>query len=146
MNTILTIGYEGAVIDDFIATLELVEVEVLIDIRDIPVSRKRGFSKNALADALSSARPGARREMLETYIKRVEDLENISYSFDGVERAYAIQAGREIRVMVKSDEVTDEVASVLSRDIAKKIEEELSYPGQVKVTVIRETRSVGVAK
>lgn len=98
------------------------------------------------ADALSSARPGARREMLESYIKRVEDLEKISYSFSGVEKAFAIQAGREVRVMVKSDEVSDENAMILSRDIAKKIEEELSYPGQVKVTVIRETRAVGVAK
>ncbi|MBN1113985.1 MAG: ribonuclease Y [Oligoflexia bacterium] len=98
------------------------------------------------ADALSSARPGARREMLESYIKRVEDLEKISYSFSGVERAYAIQAGREIRVMVKSDQVNDEAAANLSRDIAKKIEDELSYPGQVRVTVIRETRAVGVAK
>lgn len=98
------------------------------------------------ADALSSARPGARREMLESYIKRVEDLEKISYSFPGVEKAFAIQAGREVRVMVKSEDVTDESAVTLSRDIAKKIEEELSYPGQIRVTVIRETRAVGVAK
>jgi ribonuclease Y len=98
------------------------------------------------ADALSSARPGARREMLESYIKRVEDLEKISYSFPGVEKAFAIQAGREVRVMVKSDDVSDENAVTLSRDIAKKIEEELSYPGQIRVTVIRETRAVGVAK
>ncbi len=98
------------------------------------------------ADALSSARPGARREMLESYVKRVEDLEKISHSFPGVEKAFAIQAGREIRVMVKSDEITDEAAVVLSRDIAKKIEDDLSYPGQIKVTVIRETRAVGVAK
>jgi len=98
------------------------------------------------ADAISSARPGARREMLESYIKRVEDLEKISYSFPGVEKAFAIQAGREVRVMVKSDEVNDENAVILSRDIAKKIEDDLSYPGQVKVTVIRETRAVGVAK
>ena len=98
------------------------------------------------ADALSSARPGARREMLESYIKRVEDLEKISYSFSGVEKAFAIQAGREVRVMVKSEEISDENAIVLSRDIAKKIEEDLSYPGQIRVTVIRETRAVGVAK
>jgi len=98
------------------------------------------------ADAISSARPGARREMLESYIKRVEDLEKISYSFPGVEKAFAIQAGREVRVMVKSEEVNDETAVTLSRDIAKKIEEELSYPGQIRVTVIRETRAVGVAK
>jgi ribonuclease Y len=98
------------------------------------------------ADAISSARPGARREMLESYIKRVEDLEKISYSFPGVEKAFAIQAGREVRVMVKSEEVNDETAVTLSRDIAKKIEEDLSYPGQIRVTVIRETRAVGVAK
>jgi ribonucrease Y len=98
------------------------------------------------ADAISSARPGARREMLESYIKRVEELEKISYSFAGVEKAFAIQAGREVRVMVKSDEVNDESAVTLSRDIAKKIEEDLSYPGQIRVTVIRETRAVGVAK
>ncbi len=98
------------------------------------------------ADALSSARPGARREMLESYVKRVEDLEKISHSFAGVEKAFAIQAGREIRVMVKSDEISDDAAVVLSRDIAKKIEEDLSYPGQIRVTVIRETRAVGVAK
>lgn len=98
------------------------------------------------ADALSGARPGARREMLESYVKRVEDLEKIAYSFTGVEKAFAIQAGREVRVMVKSEEISDEGAIVISRDIAKKIEEELSYPGQVRVTVIRETRAVGVAK
>jgi len=98
------------------------------------------------ADALSSARPGARREMLESYIKRVEDLEKIACSFAGVEKAFAIQAGREVRVMVKSEEVNDETAVVLSRDIAKKIEDDLSYPGQIRVTVIRETRAVGVAK
>jgi ribonucrease Y len=98
------------------------------------------------ADALSSARPGARREMLESYVKRVEDLEKISTSFAGVDKAFAIQAGREVRVMVKSEEISDESAVVLSRDIAKKIEEDLSYPGQIKVTVIRETRAVGVAK
>ncbi|MEI6092232.1 MAG: ribonuclease Y [bacterium] len=98
------------------------------------------------ADALSGARPGARREMLESYVKRVEDLEKIAYSFEGVEKAFAIQAGREVRVMVKSEEISDEGAIVISRDIAKKIEEELSYPGQVRITVIRETRAVGVAK
>jgi ribonucrease Y len=98
------------------------------------------------ADALSSARPGARREMLESYIKRVEDLENIANSFEGVDKAFAIQAGREVRVIVNSENISDELAVVLSRDIAKKIEEDLSYPGQVRVTVIRETRAVGMAK
>jgi ribonuclease Y len=98
------------------------------------------------ADALSGARPGARREMVESYVQRVDDLEKVANSFHGVEKCFAIQAGREIRVMVKSDQISDEDALVLSRDIAKKIEEELSYPGQVKITVIRETRAVGVAK
>lgn len=98
------------------------------------------------ADALSGARPGARREMLETYVKRLEDLEGIANLFSGVEKSYAIQAGRELRVIVKSDKVSDEDAVVLSQEIAKKIENELSYPGQVKVTVIRETRSVEYAK
>lgn len=98
------------------------------------------------ADALSGARPGARREVLEAYVKRVEDLERISNSFTGVEKAYAIQAGREIRVMVQNDEVDDAEANILSKDIAKKIEEEMTYPGQIKVTVIRETRSTEYAK
>jgi len=98
------------------------------------------------ADALSAARPGARREMLETYVKRLEELEKISYSFPGVSKAYAIQAGREIRVMVENEEITDADAVMLSRDIARKIENELSYPGQIKVTVIRETRAVDYAK
>lgn len=98
------------------------------------------------ADALSGARPGARREVLEAYVKRVEDLERISNSFIGVEKAYAIQAGREIRVMVLNDEIDDAQATVLSKDIAKKIEEEMTYPGQIKVTVIRETRSTEYAK
>jgi len=98
------------------------------------------------ADALSGARPGARREVLETYIKRIEDLERISASFAGVEKAYAIQAGREIRVIVDSAKVDDAYEVVLARDIAKKIESEMSYPGQIKVTVIRETRAVDYAK
>jgi ribonuclease Y len=98
------------------------------------------------ADALSGARPGARKEMLETYVKRLEDLERIAGSFPGIEKSYAIQAGREIRIIVESTRVTDDESVVLSRDIAKKIESELSYPGQIKVTVIRETRAVEYAK
>jgi len=98
------------------------------------------------ADALSGARPGARREMLETYVKRLEDIERISQSFSGVEKSYAIQAGREIRVMVHPDRISDEDSVILSRDIARKIEKELTYPGQIKVTVIRETRAVDLAK
>ncbi len=98
------------------------------------------------ADALSGARPGARREMLETYVKRLEDLEKIAQSFQGVEKSYAIQAGREIRVMVQPDRISDEASAILSRDIARKIEKELIYPGQIKVTVIREMRAVEIAK
>ena len=98
------------------------------------------------ADALSGARPGARREMLETYVKRLEELEKIGTSFDGVDSCYAIQAGREVRVMVSSDQVSDAHAHVLARDIATKIESEMTYPGQIKVNVIRETRAVGYAK
>ena len=98
------------------------------------------------ADALSGARPGARREMLETYVKRLEELERIGTSFAGVECCYAIQAGREIRVMVSSDKVSDAHSHVLARDIAQKIEGEMTYPGQIKVNVIRETRAIGYAK
>jgi len=98
------------------------------------------------ADAVSAARPGARRETLETYIKRLEKLENIADSFEGVEKAYAIQAGREIRIMVKPDRVDDLNAVRIAREIVKKIEEEMEYPGQIKVTVIRETRAVDYAK
>lgn len=98
------------------------------------------------ADALSGARPGARREILETYIKRLEDLERISMEFEGVEKTYAIQAGREIRVLVQNSRVNDDQAFILSRDIARKIEDELTYPGQIKVTVIRETRAVEFAR
>ncbi len=98
------------------------------------------------ADALSGARPGARREMLETYVKRLADLERIGTSFKGVTSCFAIQAGREIRVMVASDKVSDVESHVLARDIARKIEEEMTYPGQIKVNVIRETRAVEIAK
>jgi ribonuclease Y len=98
------------------------------------------------ADALSGARPGARKEMLETYVKRLEDLEKIANSFDGVEKSYAIQAGRDLRIVVDSGDVNDSAATVLSRDVAKRIESELTYPGQIRVTVIRETRAVEYAK
>ena len=98
------------------------------------------------ADTLSGARPGARKEMLETYIKRLKDLENIAMSFQGVTKAYAIQAGRELRVIVEGNMVSDDQAYIICRDIAKKIEKELTYPGQIKVTVIRETRAVEYAK
>lgn len=98
------------------------------------------------ADALSGARPGARREILETYIKRLQDLEQISKSFKGVSNCFAVQAGREIRVMVENQKISDDEAYILSKDIARKIEEELVYPGQIKVIVIRETRAVDYAK
>lgn len=98
------------------------------------------------ADALSGARPGARKELLETYVKRLEDLERIAGAFNGISKAYAIQAGRELRIIVESALVSDADVVLLSRDIAKKIESELTYPGQIKVTVIRETRSVEFAK
>jgi ribonuclease Y len=97
------------------------------------------------ADGLSGARPGARKELLENYIKRIEDLENIANAFKGVENTYAIQAGRELRVMVESAAISDEEAIWLSRDIAKRIEDSLTFPGQIKVTVIRETRAVQYA-
>jgi ribonuclease Y len=100
----------------------------------------------AAADALSAARPGARKETLVDYLKRVEKLEEIATSFDGVNKSYAIQAGREVRIIVKPDEVNDEVCAKISRDLAKKIEGELTYPGQIKVTVIRESRYVEYAK
>jgi ribonuclease Y len=98
------------------------------------------------ADALSGARPGARKEMLQSYVKRLEDLEDIANTFKGVERSYAIQAGRDLRIIVDSQKIKDDEALLMSQDIAKKIEEKLTYPGQIRVTVIRETRAVEYAK
>ena len=98
------------------------------------------------ADALSGARPGARKEMLQSYVKRLEDLEGIANSFEGVEKSYAIQAGRELRIIVDSGRINDSDALLVSQDIAKSIEEKLTYPGQIRVTVIRETRAVEFAK
>ena len=97
-------------------------------------------------DAISASRPGARRETLEAYIKRLEKLENLADSFTGVERSFAIQAGREVRIIVKPDDIDDLAAIKLSQDIARRVENDLDYPGQIKVVVIRETRSVEYAK
>jgi len=99
-----------------------------------------------VCDAISGARPGARRQVLDSYIQRLKDLEDAALGFKGVEKAYAIQAGRELRVIVSSDKVSDDRASELSFEISQKIQTEMTYPGQVKVTVIRETRSVNIAK
>jgi ribonuclease Y len=100
----------------------------------------------AAADAISGARPGARRESLETYIKRIKALEEVAGSFQGISECYAIQAGREIRIVVKPDQIDDLAILRLSKDVARKVEENLEYPGQIKVTVIRETRAVDYAK
>ena len=100
----------------------------------------------AAADALSAARPGARRETLDAYIKRLEKLEEIANTTPGVEKSFAIQAGREIRIIAKPDAVNDEEIVFLAREISKKIESELEYPGQIKVNVIRETKAVEYAK
>jgi len=112
---------------------------------DISISRLATILIQA-ADALSAARPGARREILETYVKRLEKLEAIADSFSGVGRSFAIQAGREIRILVEQNEISDDDARELSKEIARKIEKELEYPGQIKVTVIRETRAIEYAK
>jgi ribonuclease Y len=98
------------------------------------------------ADAASAARPGARREPLESYVKRLEKLEEIASSFSGVSSAFALQAGREVRIIVESSKVTDEQAFWLTKEITKRIENELQYPGQIKITLIRETRVVDYAK
>ena len=97
-----------------------------------------------VADAISGARPGARRESLENYVKRIKALEDVANSFQGVEESFAIQAGREIRILVRPDEVDDYTAIKMSKDVARQIEESLQYPGQIKVTVIRETRATGL--
>jgi ribonuclease Y len=98
-----------------------------------------------VCDAISGARPGARRQVLDSYIQRLKDLEQIAFNFKGVQKAYAIQAGRELRVIVESEKVDDNNASRLSFEISQKIQTDMTYPGQVKVTVIRETRSVHIA-
>ncbi len=98
------------------------------------------------ADAISGARPGARREPLESYVKRLENLENLAKSFEGVAKTYAIQAGREVRVVVEPDKVDDDFSDRLAYDISQKIQEEMEYPGQIKVTVIREVRKIAYAK
>ena len=100
----------------------------------------------AAADAISASRPGARRETLENYIKRLEKLEEVASSFKGVEKSFAIQAGREVRIIVKPEQITDADMTILARDVAKKVEEEMEYPGQIKVNIIRETRVVDYAK
>jgi ribonuclease Y len=112
---------------------------------DVPPDGPYGILVSA-ADAISASRPGARSESLATYLKRIEDLEKLASSFPGVERSYALQAGRELRIFVQPEQVTDEEAFALARSIVTKIQNELQYPGQIKVTIIRETRCVEVAK
>ena len=99
-----------------------------------------------VCDAISGARPGARRQVVDSYIQRLKEMEDIALGFKGVDKAYAIQAGRELRVIVSSDKVSDDKANQISFEISQKIQTDMTYPGQVKVTVIRETRSVNIAK
>ena len=112
---------------------------------DVPPIGPLGILVSA-ADAISASRPGARSESMTTYLKRIEDLEKIAITFPGVEKAFAVQAGRELRVFVQPDQICDEEAFALARNIASQVENELQYPGQIKVTVIRETRCIEVAK
>ena len=99
-----------------------------------------------VCDAISGARPGARREIVEAYIKRLNDLEKLALSYPGVKKTYAIQAGRELRVIVGAEQTDDDAVEELSQEIAQRIQDEMTYPGQVKITVIRETRAVSYAK
>ena len=115
----------------------------------ISISFKNDFvqaSAQEVADTLSAARPGARRELLEAYIKRLEKLEEIANGYEGVAKAFALQAGREIRIIVESQKISDEKAVLAAKDIATKIKDELEYPGKIKVTVIREMRAVEYAR
>ena len=126
---------------------EIPEVQAAIEAHHEEAEPKSLYAVLAIAaDAISATRPGARRETLETYVKRLEKLESIANLFKGVEKSFAIQAGREIRVIVQPEKISDSDAISLSRDIRKKIEEGMEYPGQIKVTVIRETRAIEYAK
>ena len=112
---------------------------------DVPPVGPLGILVSA-ADAISASRPGARSESMTTYLKRLEELERIGTGFAGVEKCYAVQAGREVRVLVRPEEVDDQQAFALARNIAHKIEEDLQYPGQIRITVVRETRCIEFAK
>ena len=112
---------------------------------EVPHTSVYGILVSA-ADAISASRPGARSESMTTYIQRLQNLEDIGKSFDGVEKCFAVQAGREMRVVVSPDSISDEQAFDLSRKLARKIEDELQYPGQIRITVIRETRCIEFAK
>jgi ribonuclease Y len=112
---------------------------------DVPITTVEGALVQA-ADAISAARPGARREALETYLKRLDELEKIANEFEGVDKSFAIQAGREIRVMVKPEKIDDLAAHEMARKMATRIEEAMDYPGQIRVTIIRETRAIEYAK